>query len=162
MLQAGHGLRQHESEGIFAGSARSGKDECGRHACRRDRLPQVADSRLISYKLIEAHVDETSKNKGRTADSLNRDRMMVERTADPSHHRYLILLEAPPSPLSSRPERTRISCHAAPDRAACAALRKESRIKFVNAINLDRKSGVAQRRDLRCAPAFSQMCFLRR
>ena len=45
--------------------------------------------------------------------------------------------------LSSRPERTRISCHAALDNAACAALSKESRIKFVNAIKLDRKSGVA-------------------
>ncbi len=29
------------------------------------------------------------------------------------------------------------------DNAACAALRKESRINFVNAINLNRKSGVA-------------------
>jgi hypothetical protein len=45
--------------------------------------------------------------------------------------------------LSSRPERTRISCHAALDRAACAAFRKESRMKFADATNLDRKSGVA-------------------
>src|ERR1700728_2584966 len=29
-------------------------------------------------------------------------------------------MEAQPSPLSSRPERTRISCHAAVDMAACA------------------------------------------
>jgi hypothetical protein len=43
--------------------------------------------------------------------------------------------------LSSRPERTRISCHAALDKAVCAALRKESRMEFVNAINLNRKSG---------------------
>jgi hypothetical protein len=45
--------------------------------------------------------------------------------------------------LSFRPERTRISCHAALDRAACAAFRKESRMKFADATNLDRKSGVA-------------------
>jgi len=32
--------------------------------------------------------------------------------------------------------------------AACAAFRKESRMKFANANNLDRKSGVAQWRDL--------------
>ena len=45
--------------------------------------------------------------------------------------------------LSSRPERTRISCRATLNKASCAALRKESRMKFVNAVNLDRKSGVA-------------------
>ena len=44
-------------------------------------------------------------------------------------------------PLSSRPERTRISCYAALTTAACAAFRKESRMKFANATNLDRKSG---------------------
>jgi hypothetical protein len=32
--------------------------------------------------------------------------------------------------------------------AACAAFRKESRIKFDNATNLHRKSGVAQSKDL--------------
>ena len=48
-----------------------------------------------------------------------------------------------------RPERTRISCHAALDKAACAAFIKESRIKFTNATNLNRKPGVAQWRDLR-------------
>jgi hypothetical protein len=42
-----------------------------------------------------------------------------------------------------RPERTRISRHAALDMAACGAFRKESRMKFANATNLDRKSGVA-------------------
>jgi hypothetical protein len=36
-----------------------------------------------------------------------------------------------------------ISCHAALDTAACAAFRKESRMKFANATNLNRKSGVA-------------------
>ena len=50
---------------------------------------------------------------------------------------------APQTKLSSRPERTRISCHAALDRATCAPFRKERRIKFANATNLDRKSGVA-------------------
>ena len=39
-------------------------------------------------------------------------------------------------------QRTWISCYAAPDRAACAAFFKESRIEFDNATNLDRKSGV--------------------
>jgi hypothetical protein len=51
--------------------------------------------------------------------------------------------------LSSRPERTRISCHSALDMATCAALVKESRMKIANATKLNRKSGVAQWRDLR-------------
>jgi hypothetical protein len=55
-----------------------------------------------------------------------------------------------------------MTCH--PDRSApgfpatlhsptstCAAFVKESRMKFANATNLNRKSGVAQWRDLRCA-----------
>jgi hypothetical protein len=45
--------------------------------------------------------------------------------------------------LSSRPERTRISCHAAPDGTTCAAFIKESRMKFASATNFYRKSGVA-------------------
>src|ERR1700677_4404911 len=49
---------------------------------------------------------------------------------------------------SLRPERTRISCYAALDMAACAAFRKESRMKFTNATNLYRKSGEAEGRDL--------------
>jgi hypothetical protein len=36
-----------------------------------------------------------------------------------------------------------IFCHAALDIAACAAFRKESRMKFASATNVDRKSGVA-------------------
>jgi len=51
--------------------------------------------------------------------------------------------------MSSRPERTRISCHAALDIAACAAFVKESRMRIANATKLNRKSGVAQWRDLR-------------
>jgi hypothetical protein len=39
-------------------------------------------------------------------------------------------------------QRTRISCYAAPDRTACAAFSKESRMEFDNATNLDRKSGI--------------------
>ncbi len=54
--------------------------------------------------------------------------------------------------LSSRPERTRISCHAALDKTACAALRKESRMKFANATKFYRKSGGAQWRDLLSSP----------
>jgi hypothetical protein len=45
--------------------------------------------------------------------------------------------------LSSRPERTRISCRAALETTACAAFDKESRMKFANATNINRKFGVA-------------------
>jgi hypothetical protein len=45
--------------------------------------------------------------------------------------------------LSSRPERTRISCHAAMDTAVCAAFVKESRMKIANATKFNRNSGVA-------------------
>jgi hypothetical protein len=51
--------------------------------------------------------------------------------------------------LSLGPERTRISCHAAPDTTTYAAFIKESRRKLASATNLNRKSGVAQWRDLR-------------
>jgi hypothetical protein len=37
--------------------------------------------------------------------------------------------------------RHRISCHAAQDTTKCAAFIKESRMKFVDATNLNRKSG---------------------
>jgi hypothetical protein len=37
-----------------------------------------------------------------------------------------------PFPLSSRPKRTRISCHAAPDKTACAPFFKERRMMFAN------------------------------
>jgi hypothetical protein len=59
--------------------------------------------------------------------------------------------------LSSRPERTRISCHAALETTACAAFSKESRMNFTNATNINRKSGVAEWRDLRCAFITSQI-----
>jgi hypothetical protein len=59
--------------------------------------------------------------------------------------------------LSSRPERTRISCHTALDMATCAAFVKESRMKITNATKLHRKSGVAEWRDLRCAFIPSQI-----
>jgi hypothetical protein len=42
-------------------------------------------------------------------------------------------------------DRTRISCHAALDMAACAAFVKESSMKCGNAIKFHRKSGGAQR-----------------
>ena len=57
----------------------------------------------------------------------------------------------PPSNLSSRPERTRISYIATPPAATYAASRKGSRKNFANATDLNRKSGVAQWRDLRFA-----------
>jgi hypothetical protein len=45
--------------------------------------------------------------------------------------------------VSSRPERTRISCHAALDKTACAPFRKEGRMKWDNVTKLHRESGVA-------------------
>jgi hypothetical protein len=45
--------------------------------------------------------------------------------------------------LSSRPERTRISCHAALDKATCAPFLKGRRMMFAKAPNIYRKSGVA-------------------
>ena len=57
-------------------------------------------------------------------------------------------MEASPSPLSSRPERTRISCHAVPDKTAYAPFFKERRMMLANATNFYRKSGAAQWRDL--------------
>jgi hypothetical protein len=55
----------------------------------------------------------------------------------------LISLEGAISPLSSRPERTRISYFALLATSTCAALRRESRMQILNATNLDRKSGGA-------------------
>jgi hypothetical protein len=46
--------------------------------------------------------------------------------------------------LLCHPERTRISCHAAPDTAACAPFSKERRMEFANATKFYRKSGVAE------------------
>jgi hypothetical protein len=67
------------------------------------------------------------------------------------------LLEKPflpiPNELSSRPKRTRISCHAALDKAACAPFRKEGRMNYFNATKFHRKSGGAQWRDLLCLMA---------
>jgi hypothetical protein len=54
-----------------------------------------------------------------------------------------------PPPLSSRPERTRISYFALLATSTCAALRRESRMQILNATGLHRKSGRAQWRDLR-------------
>jgi hypothetical protein len=51
--------------------------------------------------------------------------------------------KAPPYPLSSRPERTRISYHAALDNAACAPFRKEGRMNCYNATKFHGKSGGA-------------------
>src|SRR6266851_5515982 len=67
-------------------------------------------------------------------------------------------VEVLPSPLSSRPERTRISCLAPLDKTACAPFFKERRILFASATNFYRKSGGAERRDL-CVDASSWKCF---
>src|ERR1700728_4603348 len=56
---------------------------------------------------------------------------------------------APKYELSSRPQRTRISCHTALGDAACAPFRKERRMKFAEATKFNRKSGEAKWRDLR-------------
>jgi hypothetical protein len=58
--------------------------------------------------------------------------------------------------LSSRPERTRISCHAALEKAARAPFCREGRMRFDNATKFHRKSGVAQWRDLRFLFRFSR------
>jgi hypothetical protein len=64
-----------------------------------------------------------------------------------------------PSPLSSRPERTRISYFALLATATCAALRRESRMQIPNTTGLNRKSGGAQWRDLRFGGSFLGMFF---
>jgi hypothetical protein len=64
----------------------------------------------------------------------------------------LLSPEAPPFPLSSRPERTRISYFALLATSTYAALLKESRMQIIKAAGLDRKSRRAQRRDLRFSP----------
>jgi hypothetical protein len=54
----------------------------------------------------------------------------------------------PKPEVSSRPERTRISCHAALDKTTSAPFRKEGRMQCTNAAKFHRKSGGAQWRDL--------------
>jgi hypothetical protein len=54
----------------------------------------------------------------------------------------------PASPLSSRPKRTRISYFTTHTATTYAALRKESGMKSTEATALNRKSGVAEWRDL--------------
>ena len=61
---------------------------------------------------------------------------------------FFIETSTPQTELSSRPKRTRISCHGAPDKAAYAPFRKEVRMHCDNAPKSNRKSGVAQWRDL--------------
>jgi small subunit ribosomal protein S16 len=54
---------------------------------------------------------------------------------------------------------TRISCQAALDGATCAPFREERRMKCINAMNLNRKSGGAQPRDLQFSGRFLGMLF---
>jgi hypothetical protein len=62
---------------------------------------------------------------------------------------------SPQTRLSSRPERTRISCRAALETTACGAFSKESRMRFTNATNINRKSGAEEWRYLRfLSPGF--------
>src|SRR5580698_6153482 len=61
--------------------------------------------------------------------------------------------------VSSRPERTRISCHASLDKTTFAPFRKEGRMKCINATKFHRKSGVAQWRDLQFNGPVMEMCF---
>src|ERR1700733_9521613 len=51
--------------------------------------------------------------------------------------------------LSSRPKRTRISCHAELATSTYAPFHKERRMRLAKANKFDRKSGGAERRDLR-------------
>jgi hypothetical protein len=67
--------------------------------------------------------------------------------------------KTPPSPLSSRPKRTRISYFALLATSTFAALRRESRMQFPEATGLDRKSGGAEWRDLRFSSPFLKMFF---
>src|ERR1700744_4876406 len=66
---------------------------------------------------------------------------------------------APATELSSRPERTRISYFALLATATYAALRRESRMQFINATTLHRKSGGAQWRDLLFSGPLLRMFF---
>jgi hypothetical protein len=59
--------------------------------------------------------------------------------------------------LSSRPKRTRISYFALLATTTCAVFLKENRMMVINATVLDRKSGVAQWRDLRFSGTFLEM-----
>jgi hypothetical protein len=68
-------------------------------------------------------------------------------------------LEAPPSPLSSRPKRTRISFFALLATTTCAVFLKENRVMGINPTVLDRKSGEAQWRDLRFSEIVLGMFF---
>jgi hypothetical protein len=70
----------------------------------------------------------------------------------------LLFSGSTPSPLSSRPKRTRISYFALLATSTCAALRRESRMQIIKATGLDRKSGGAQWRDL-YVDALSWKCF---
>jgi hypothetical protein len=70
----------------------------------------------------------------------------------------LLSPEALLSPLSSRPECTRISYFALLVTTTCAALREESRMQTLKATALHRKSGGTQWRDL-CVDALSWKCF---
>src|ERR1700679_91921 len=65
----------------------------------------------------------------------------------------------PRTELSSRPERTRISCHAALDKTTCAPIRKEGRMKYTSATNFHRKSGVAKWRDLQFSGPLLEVFF---
>jgi hypothetical protein len=47
------------------------------------------------------------------------------------------------SKVNCHPDRTRISCHASLDKAACAAFVKESSMECANATKFHRKSGGA-------------------
>ena len=68
-------------------------------------------------------------------------------------------IDAQLSPLSSRPDRTRISCHAVLDKATYAPFRKEGRMERNNATKLHRKSGVAKWRDLQFSGLALEMFF---
>jgi hypothetical protein len=82
----------------------------------------------------------------------------VEWVTKNGSYQQLLSLEGPPSPLSSRAKRTRISYFALLATTTCAVFLKENRMMVINATVLDRKSGGAQWRDL-CVDALSWKCF---
>jgi hypothetical protein len=61
--------------------------------------------------------------------------------------------------LSSRPERTRISYFALLATTTRAALHRESRMEFINAMSLNRKSGGAEWRDLQFSRKVENLTF---
>ena len=110
------------------------------------RVPHPLRSlQRVGYANVGIEILDPSQNARRTPDFLLRCPSQCSRVRLPEKKRSL---SAPNYRLWLRtgapgsPQRIRISCYAAPNTTASAAFIKESRMKFANATNLDRKSGV--------------------